>query len=173
VSSLLSLTVPIILAAVGIFAAVRGVDIFGAMTKGALEGLRTLKDMLPTLVSIFPAIYMLRASGAMDALSDFLRPVLSLVGIPSELIPLALIRPISGGAATALAADIIHSAGADSLIGRMAAVMLGSSETTLYVVAVYFGAAKIKDSRHAIPAALCADLGVFISSVWLCRLLYG
>ena len=172
-NTLLTLAVPLILAAVGLCAVIKGVDIFPAMAKGALEGLNTLKDMFPALVVMFPAIYMLRASGALDALSELLRPALTVVGIPPETVPLALLRPVSGSAATAVAADIIHSCGADSLAGRTAAVMLGSSETTLYVIAVYFGAAKIKDTRHAIPAALCADAAVFLASAWICRLMYA
>lgn len=172
-SLLLTLTVPLILAAVGITAALRGVEIFPAMTKGALEGLRTMADMFPALIVLFPAIYMLRASGALDALSELLRPLFGLLGIPPETVPIAILRPVSGSAATAAAADIIHSAGADSLVGRTAAVMMGSSETTLYVIAVYFGAAKIKDTRHAVPAALCADAAVFLASAWICRLMYA
>ena len=170
---LLTLAVPLILAAVGLCAVIKGVDIFPAMAKGALEGLNTLKDMFPALVVMFPAIYMLRASGALDALSELLRPALTAIGIPPETVPLALLRPVSGSAATAVAADIIHSCGADSLAGRTAAVMLGSSETTLYVIAVYFGAAKIKDTRHAIPAALCADAAVFLVSAWICQIMYA
>ena len=170
---LLTLAVPLILAAVGLCAVIKGVNIFPAMAKGALEGLNTLKDMFPALVVMFPAIYMLRASGALDALSELLRPALTVVGIPPETVPLALLRPVSGSAATAVAADIIHSCGADSLAGRTAAVMLGSSETTLYVIAVYFGAAKIKDTRHAIPAALCADAAVFLVSAWICQIMYA
>ena len=172
-NTLLTLAVPLILAAVGLCAVIKGVDIFPAMAKGALEGLKTLKDMFPALVVMFPAIYMLRASGALDALSELLRPALTVIGVPPETVPLALLRPVSGSAATAVAADIIHSCGADSLAGRTAAVMLGSSETTLYVIAVYFGAAKIRDTRHAIPAALCADAAVFLVSAWICRLMYA
>lgn len=172
-TALLELAVPLILAAVGIYAAAKGVDVFRAMSKGASEGLRTVADMFPALVVLFPAIYMLRASGAMDALSDFLSPVCGFLGIPAELVPLAILRPVSGSAATAAASDIIRSAGADSLTGRTAAVMMGSSETTLYVIAVYFGAAKIRDTRHAVPAALCADAAVFFASAWICRLLYS
>lgn len=169
----LTLTVPIILLFAGLCAVIRGVDIFPAMTKGALEGLKTVAGMFPALVVLFPAIYMLRASGALDAFSEFLQPLLGLLGIPAETVPLALLRPVSGSAATAAATDIIRSSGADSLVGRTAAVMMGSSETTLYVIAVYFGAAKIKNTRHAIPAALCADAAVFLMSAWICRLLYS
>ena len=172
-SVLLTLTVPLVLGSVGICAAVRGTDIFSALTRGALDGLHTVADMLPALVVLFPAVYMLRASGAIDALAQFLQPVLSAVGIPAQTVPLALLRPLSGGAATAAAADIIQSSGADSLAGRTAAVMMGSSETTFYVIAIYFGAAKIKKTRWAIPAALCADLAVFLVSAWVCRLMWG
>lgn len=172
-SLLFDLLVPLILAFVGIYALLSKTDIFAALCAGGAKGLITLRDMLPTLAVLFPAVYMLRASGALDALSELLTPVMSLIGIAPETVPLALVRPISGGAATAAAAEIIGSCGADSLAGRTAAVMIGSSETTFYVIAVYFGAAGIKDSRHAIPAALLADLAVYFSSAWVCRLFWG
>ena len=172
-SVILALTVPLILAAVGIHAAASGTDIFPALCRGAMQGLETIKEMLPTLAVLFPAVYMLRASGALDALSALLEPLMAYIGVPPETLPLALLRPVSGGAATALAADIIKNCGADSLAGRTAAVMLGSSETTFYVIAVYFGAAKIKNTRHAIPAALLADLAVFLLSAWVCHLFWG
>lgn len=158
------LAVPLLLATVGIYAVLGKTDVFPALIDGARKGLKTVLDMLPPLVMLFPAIYMLRASGALDAMSRLLSPLLELLGIPSELGVLALLRPISGGAATAAASELIATHGADSRIGRIAAVMLGSSETTFYVVAVYFGAAKVKKTRWAIPAALCADLAVFIFS---------
>ena len=108
-----------------------------------------------------------------DALARLLAPAMAYIRVPPETLPLALLRPISGGAATAAAAEIIKSCGADSLAGRTAAVMIGSSETTFYVIAVYFGAAKIKNTRWAIPAALCADLAVFLVSAWVCAMLWG
>lgn len=161
---LCDLAVPLLLASVGICAAFRKVDIFDALTNGAARGLKTVIDMLPPLIVLFPAIYMLRASGAMDAISSLLSPLLKAVGIPGEVGVLALLRPISGGAATAAASELMQTHGADSDIGRIAAVMLGSSETTFYVIAVYFGAAGVKNTRWAVPAALCADLAVFASS---------
>lgn len=167
------LAVPLILAAAGIHAIVSGTDAFPALCRGAMQGLVTLKDMLPTLVVLFPAVYMLRASGALDALSALLEPVMAYIGVPAQTVPLALLRPISGGAAAAAAADIIKSSGADSLAGRTAAVMIGSSETTFYVISVYFGAAGIKNTRHAVPAALLADIAVFLLSAWVCRLFWG
>ena len=168
---MISLIVPLIIAVVGIVAAIKRVDIFPALTRGAAEGLKTVRDMLPALIALFPAVYMLRASGALTAFTDICAPVFEVLGIPPETVPLALLRPVSGGAATAAAADIIQNCGADSLAGRTAAVMMGSSETTFYVIAVYFGAAKVKKTRWAIPAALCADAAVFVASAWACRLM--
>ena len=168
-----ALLVPLILCAVGICGAFSGKDVFAALLRGARSGLTTVAEMLPPLIVLLPAVWMLRASGALDALAELLKPLVRFLGIPPETVPLAVLRPLSGGASTAAAADIIRSCGADSLAGRTAAVMMGSSETTLYVIAVYFGAAKIKKTRWAIPAALCADLAVFLSSAWVCRLFWG
>ena len=164
---------PLVIAAVAICALFKKTDMFPALTRGALQGLFTIKDMLPALTVLFPAVYMLRASGALDALARLLAPAMAYIRVPPETLPLALLRPISGGAATAAAAEIIKSCGADSLAGRTAAVMIGSSETTFYVIAVYSGAAKIKNTRWAIPAALCADLAVFLVSAWVCAMLWG
>ena len=172
-STIFSLSMPLVIAAVAICALFKKTDMFPALTRGALQGLFTIKDMLPALTVLFPAVYMLRASGALDALARLLAPAMAYIRVPPETLPLALLRPISGGAATAAAAEIIKSCGADSLAGRTAAVMIGSSETTFYVIAVYFGAAKIKNPRGAIPAALCADLAVFLVSAWVCAMLWG
>lgn len=172
-STIFSLSMPLVIAAVAICALFKKTDMFPALTRGALQGLFTIKDMLPALTVLFPAVYMLRASGALDALARLLAPAMAYIRVPPETLPLALLRPISGGAATAAAAEIIKSCGADSLAGRTAAVMIGSSETTFYVIAVYFGAAKIKNTRWAIPAALCADLAVFLVSAWVCAMLGG
>ena len=117
-SVLIELAVPLILASVGIHALIFGTDIFPALCRGAMQGLETLKDMLPTLIVLFPAVYMLRASGALDALSALLAPLMERIGVPAETVPLALLRPVSGGAATAAAADIIKNSGADSLADR-------------------------------------------------------
>lgn len=168
---LLPLTAPIIICAVFIFAAARGVDIYSAMLCGAKKGLKTVWEILPALLVLFPAIYLLRASGLPERLSLLLSPVFDRLGIPSETCLIMLLRPISGSGALSAAAEIIGRYGADSAIGRTAAVMIGSSETTLYVIAVYFGAAGVKNTRWAVPAALCADLACFISSAWICRLL--
>lgn len=167
------LAVPLILALVMLCALVRGVDIFDAMTAGARDGLKTVAGILPALAVLLPVVAMLRASGALDALTAFLSPLLSCLGIPAETVPLMLLRPLSGSGALAIGSDIMKTAGADSLTGRSAAVMLGSTETTFYVIAVYFGAAKIKNTRHAIPAALIADLAGFLSAAFFTRLFWG
>lgn len=172
-SALLDLTAPLVISAVCIFAAYRGVDIYEAMTAGAKKGLDVVKDILPALAVLFPAIALLRASGLPEVLEWALSPVFRLLGLPEETGLLMLLRPISGSAALSAAADVIAREGADSLTGRIAAVMIGSSETTLYVIAVYFGAAGIKKSRWAVPAALCADAACFLSASWICKILWG
>ena len=116
---------------------------------------------------------MLRASGAAEALGAFLAPALDVLGIPAETAPLLFIRPISGSGALAVGSEIMRTHGVDSYIGRVAAVMLGSSETTFYTVAVYYGAAGITKTRYTIPAALCADAAMFLSSAFFVRLFFG
>jgi len=171
--SVYSLFIPIIILSSTLYAFASGTDVFSAMTKGAEKGIKVLLSMLPPLIILFPAIYMLRASGAADAFTELVSPFCARLGIPPETVPLAVIRPFSGSAAAAAAAEIISECGADSLAGRTAAVMLGSSETTFYVIAVYFGAANIKKTKWAVPAALTADLAAVLSSTYICRLLWG
>lgn len=166
-----SLIVPAVLCAAGLLALFRRVDAYAALTRGAEEGLSVLVHILPSLVALLTAVYLLRASGAMEALSRLVAPVLSLLAIPPETAPLLFIRPISGSGALAVGSELMESYGPDSYIGRVAAVMLGSSETTFYTVAVYFGAAGIRKTRHTIPAALCADLVMFLMAAVSVRLL--
>ena len=161
----------LILAALALYGALRGVDVFAAMTEGIAEGLRVLLRIFPAVAALLCAVYALRASGALDALTGLLAPVFRLLGIPVETAPLVLLRPISGSGALAVAGDIMARYGPDSLAGRTAAVMLGSTETTFYVIAVYFGAAGVKKTRWAIPAALCADFTGFVLSSLAARLL--
>ena len=170
--NLSSLVVPILLAAVAAFGLGRRVDIYGALTHGAEEGLTVLLRIVPALVGLLTAVSMFRASGAMEWLSGLLAPVLRWLGIPSETAPLLLIRPISGSGALAVATDLLRTHGPDSYIGRVAAVMLGSTETTFYTIAVYFGSAGIHRTRHAVPAALAADLTGFAASALAVRLFF-
>ena len=172
--SLLSeLCAPVILSLVCLYSLWKDTDIYSAFSAGAAKGLKLCADILPALIALFPAIYLFRASGLPEALEAFLRPVLGVFGIPAETSLLVLLRPISGSAALSVASELIQSYGPDSLIGRTAAVMSGASETSLYVAALYFSAAGVKDSRWAIPAALCADLACFVASSWICRVLWG
>jgi spore maturation protein B len=173
ISLISSLTIPLIIAILAIYGMYRKVDVFSALTDGAWDGLKVTVKILPPLTALLTAVYMLRASGALDALCSLLAPVLSFIGIPAETAPLIFIRPISGNGALAVGADIINKYGADSSIGRTAAVMLGSTETTFYTIAVYFGAVGIKKTRFAIPAAICADLTGFAVAALTVRLLYG
>lgn len=147
-------------------------NVYDLMLHGAADGLKMLVSLVPTLVLLLTAVSMLRASGAVEAVSRFLSPVFRVVGIPPETAMLVLIRPISGSAALAVGADLMATYGVDSLIGRTTAVMLGSTETTFYVVSLYFGAAGIKKTRYAIPAALIADLTGFVVAALTTRLFF-
>ena len=166
------LVVPLILCGVALCGQRKGVDVYGALVDGAGEGLRVLVRIVPALVCLLTAVYMLRASGAIELLGEMLAPLLKQVGLPGELLPLMLVRPVSGSAALGVGAELIHTYGPDSELGRMAAVMLGSTETTLYTAAVYFGSVGVSRTRYAIPAALCADLMGFLAAAWTVRLLF-
>ncbi len=171
--SLGALAAPLLICCALLTALLRGVDVYDALLCGARRGLKTALEILPALLVLFPAIYLLRASGLPELLGRLLSPLLRALAVPEETGLLMLLRPLSGSAALSAASEIIGRCGPDSLPGRTAAVMLGSSETTFYVVAVYFSAAGVKRSRWAIPAALCADLACFLSSAWVCRALWG
>ena len=167
-----SFVISLLLAAVAVCGLGRKVDIYAALTHGAEEGLRTLLRIVPSLVCLLTAVSMFRASGAMEQLSALLAPALAALGIPPETAPLLLIRPVSGSGALAVATDLMARFGPDSYIGRVAAVMMGSTETTFYTIAVYFGSAGIRRTRHAVPAALTADLVGFAASALAVRLFF-
>ena len=171
-STAFSLAVPAIIAMVAVHALCKKIDVFEAFKDGAMDGLHIVYKILPALVALLTGVYMLRASGALEAFSTLCRPLFELVGIPPETAAMIIIRPISGSGALAVGSELIQEYGADSLIGRTAAVMLGSTETTFYVIAVYFGAAGIKKTRYAIPAALCADFAGFLAASLTVRLFF-
>lgn len=164
--------IPVLLAGAALYALCRRVDVFSALTTGAGEGLSVVLRILPPLVALLTAVYMLRASGALELLTELLTPVLTFLGIPPETVGLLLIRPVSGSGALAVGSDIMQTYGPDSTIGRTAAVMLGSTETTFYTVAVYYGAAGIRCTRHTIPAALAADITGFLAAAWTVRWMF-
>ena len=145
---------------------------YDLLLQGGAEGLRLLLNILPPLVILLTAVHMLRSSGAVELLSQVFAPLFRLMGIPPETAILVLIRPISGSAALAVGADLMAQYGVDSSVGRTAAVMLGSTETTFYALSVYFGAAGIRKTRYAVPAALTADLMGFLMASWTVGILY-
>jgi len=166
------LLVPCLMLVVSCAALAGKKDVYTLLTEGAAEGLSTVVQIIPALIVLLSAVSMLRASGVLTQLSSLLGPMCRLFGIPAETVPLVLIRPISGSAALAVGAEIMQAYGADSTVGRTAAVMLGSTETTFYIISVYFGSAGIKKTRWAVPAALTADLTGFVTASMVTKLLW-
>jgi spore maturation protein B len=165
--------VPSILVGFPIYGLIKGVPVYETFVEGAKEGFHVAVRIIPYLVAILFAIAMFRASGAMDFLVRALNPVLALVGFPAEVLPMAIIRPLTGSGSAALVADMINEYGEDSIFVKMAAVMFGSSETTFYVIAVYFGAINVRRTRHAVPSGLAADVAATFFAVWTVRLFFG
>ncbi|NMD43246.1 MAG: spore maturation protein [Firmicutes bacterium] len=165
--------IPILIVVAVVGSLRRRVDIFERFIEGAAEGFTISVRLIPYLVAMLVAITLFQESGAMALLARGLGPLLDRLQLPVELLPLAVMRPLSGSASLAIGADIMERQGADSLIGRIASTMIGSTETTLYVLTVYFGAAGVYRSRHALPTGLLADLGGFIAAVVVCRLIFG
>ena len=164
-----SYLVPVLLLLSCALALHRKENAYDRLLVGGAEGLRLLASILPALVLLLTAVNMLRASGAADTLTSVLAPIFRVFGIPPETAMLVLIRPISGSAALAVGADLMARYGVDSQIGRTAAVMLGSTETTFYTISVYFGAAGIRKTRYTVPAALFADFVGFLMASWTVR----
>ena len=161
--------IPLLLLGLSVFALGRRENYYDWLLSGGAEGLGLVKTILPTLVLLLTAGDMFRASGASELLSRALTPVFSRLGIPPECAMLVLVRPISGSAALAVATDLMGVYGVESQIGRTAAIMLGSTETTFYTISVYFGAAGIHRSRYTLPAALLADLVGFTAAAWTAK----
>ena len=170
--NLSSLLIPLLLSVSAIYGMGKQVDVYGALTRGAEEGLTVLLRIAPALVGLLTAVSMFRASGAMEWVSSLCAPLLEAAGIPPETAPLMLIRPVSGSGALAVASELITTHGPDSYAARVAAVMLGSTETTFYTIAVYFGSAGIRRTRHTVPAALAADVAGFIAAAFAVRLFF-
>jgi spore maturation protein B len=165
--------IPLILVGFPLYGLYKRVPVYESFVEGAREGFQVAVRIIPYLVAILFAIAMFRASGAMDALTRVLEPVLGLIGFPAEVLPMAIIRPLTGSGSAGLVVDMVNRYGEDSIFVKMAAVMFGSTETTFYVIAVYFGAVNIKKTRHAVPAGLTADVAAMIFAVWTVRLLFG
>jgi spore maturation protein B len=162
---------PVVLAGILVAGIMRRVPLYDTFVAGAKDGLRTSVALIPQLVAMLVAVSVFRASGALHLLIIALRPLLTRVGFPAELLPLALLRPISGSASLAIVTDLFRQVGPDSFLGRVASVMQGSTDTTLYVLTVYFGSIGIRNPRYAVKVGLLSDLVSVIASVLVVRLL--
>ncbi|MCR4442898.1 MAG: spore maturation protein [Peptococcaceae bacterium] len=165
--------VPAFLFLVPVYAFFRGVRVYEAFIRGAEEGFGIAVRIIPYLVAMMMAVSIFRQAGAMDLLSHVLGPVFRAARIPAEVVPLALMRPFSGGGALGVAAELINSYGPDSLIGRMASTMQGSTDTTFFVLTVYFGSVGIKQYRYSLAVGLIADLTTFLASVYIVNTVFG
>tara|TARA_Y100000817_G_scaffold83076_1_gene64229 strand:+ start:4224 stop:4775 length:552 start_codon:yes stop_codon:yes gene_type:complete len=166
--------IPILLVVIPFYGLIiKKVKVYESFVEGAKDGFTISIRIIPFLVAILVAIGMFRASGALEMILSGLSPFLNLIGFPPENLPLALMRPLSGSGSLGLLSDLINEHGADSLIAKIGATMFGSTETTFYVLAVYFGSVGIRRSRHALAAGLIADAVGVISAVYICKFLFG
>src|SRR6185295_3241908 len=165
--------IPVLLVVIPLVGLLRGVKVYDVFIEGAKEGFDVAVKIIPFLVGILVAIGMFRGSGAMDLLMAALRPIVASTGFPAELVPLTILRSLTGSGSLAFTTDLIKTQGPDSEIGRMAATLYGSSETTFYVLAVYFGAVGVRRTRHAVPAALIGDIVAAAAAVAVCAWMFG
>lgn len=165
--------IPAILAIVILSGLFRGINVFDAFLDGARDGLGVAVRIVPALVALITAVGIFKASGALDLITHALSPFTERIGLPGEVVPLALLRPISGSGAMVVYNDILQAYGPDSLIGRIASVMQGSTETTFYTIAIYYGATSIRRTRHTLPASVTADFVGFVMSALTVRLFFG
>jgi spore maturation protein B len=165
--------IPLMLVGFPLYGLYKRVPVYESFVVGAKEGFQVAVRIIPYLVAILFAVAMFRASGAMDALTRLLSPILGPIGFPAEVLPMAIIRPLTGSGSAALVVDMVNRYGEDSIYVKMASVMFGSTETTFYVIAVYFGAVNIRKTRHAVPVGLTADISAMLFAVWSVRLLFG
>ncbi|HBG48942.1 MAG TPA: spore maturation protein [Cyanobacteria bacterium UBA9971] len=163
---------PVMLLTFIVAALYKKIPLYDTFIDGAKEGFSIGVKIIPYLVGILVAIGMFRASGAIEFLAHALAPALNLIGMPADILPLAIIRPLSGSGALGITTEIANQYGGDSYMARLAAVMTGSSETTLYVIAVYFGSVGISKIRHALIAGLVADIAGILASIFICRLVF-
>lgn len=172
VKTLSILAVPFLLTFFPLYAALRGVKVYEQFVEGAKEAFGVAQRIIPFLVAMLVSIRMLREAGVIKAMTDTIGPGLAAIGFPSDLLPMVLLRPLSGSATQGIFVDLVKTFGPDALISRMAATIYGSTETTFYVIAVYFGSVAVRQTRHAIIAGLTADTVAVIASIVLCRLFF-
>jgi spore maturation protein B len=166
------LAIPFIISFFPLYGFARGLKVYEEFVEGAREGFNVAIRIIPYLVAILVAVGMFRAAGGIDLLAQWLGPVLNRIGFPADLLPIVLVRPLSGGATVGLFAELVKTHGPDSFIARTAGTILGSTETTFYVLAVYFGSVAIRKTRHAVLAGLTADLTGVIVSFAICRAIF-
>ena len=166
------IVIPLILLLFIGLAQFKKVKVYEKFVEGAKEGFQVGVKIIPFLVAMLVAIGMFRASGALDVLTFILKPFTDLIGMPSEVMPMALMRPLSGSGSLGVMTELMQTHGADSLIGFMSSTMFGSTETTFYVVAVYFGAVGVRKTRYALPAGLMADAAGLIAATIICRAIF-
>ena len=167
------LAIPLLIVLIPLYGYRKGIKVYEEFTEGAKEGFQVALRIIPFLVAIFLAISVFRSSGAMDILTWILSPITGKIGMPGEVVPMALMRPLSGSGALGIMSELIKTHGPDSFIGRLVSIMMGSTETTFYILAVYFGSINVKQTRHAVPAALTADLAGMIAAVIVCHAVFG
>ena len=161
-----ALAIPVMIFGIILFGLIKRVNVYDCFVEGAKDGIQSLFGIIAPLVGLMVAISMLRASGVIEMLGKVLSPLTSRIGMPDAVLPLAMLRPVSGSASLAIVNDIFSNYGADSAAGKIASVMMGSTETTFYTLAVYFGAVGVKNTRHALKAALIADFtGITVSVI--------
>jgi spore maturation protein B len=173
VQTISTYAIPVVILFIPLYAVLKKIKVYEVFCEGAVEGFNTAVRIIPYLLAMLVAIGIFRKSGAMDVLVNALSPITKLIGLPGELVPLAIMKSLSGGGSNGLLNDILKTFGPDSPIGRIASTMNASSETTFYVIAIYFGAVGIRKTRHAVTAGLIADLAGVLASVWICRLMFG
>ncbi len=166
-------TIPFLFLVIPVLAMVKKIKVYETFVDGAKEGFQVAVMIIPYLVAILVAIGMFRASGALNILTDWINPLTSAIGMPAETVSVALMRPLSGSGTLGLATELMKTHGPDSLIGRLSSTIYGSTETTFYVIAVYYGAVNIKKARHSVLAGLIADAAGIGAAVFICHLLFG
>ena len=164
--------IPVFLVGIPLYGAARKIKVYESFVQGAKEGFQVGVRIIPYLVAILVAVGMLRAAGAIDSLAMLLDPVLRRIGMPAEILPLAIMRPLSGSGSLGIVTELVKAHGPDSFIARLAASAYGSTETTFYVLAVYFGSVGIKKARHAVISGLVADIVSLIAAVVICRFVF-
>ncbi|HEX3359164.1 MAG TPA: nucleoside recognition domain-containing protein [Tepidisphaeraceae bacterium] len=166
-------TVPLLIVFFPLYGLFKRVPVYERFVEGAKDGFTVAVRIMPYMVAIIFAVSMFRASGAMGFLQDLLRRPMAAIGVPPETLPMAIVRPLSGGGSVGVIGDLVKQYGPDSIFVKMAATMFGSTETTFYIIAVYFGAVNIRKTRHAVPVGLIADIAAIVLSCWVVRWFFG